>query len=119
MEPIEAIIGVSTFIFVLLSLIKPAKCNDDIVAEKMEGNRENSELYVIGENMYLKERKYKDFYLNVFRSRFVINLCSFEVQPKVFRPKFDKKFIKSLLTKIRQKIYSNRNSLILVTPTPV
>ena len=60
MEPIEAIIGVSTFIFVLLSLIKPAKCNDDIVAEKMEGNRENSELYVIGENMYLKERKYKN-----------------------------------------------------------
>ena len=90
---VEAIIGVSTFIFVLLSFIKPAKCNDDIVAEKMEGNWENSELYVIGENMYLKERKYKDFYLNVFWSRFVINLCSFEVQPKVFWPKFDKKYI--------------------------
>ena len=68
MEPFEVFIGVATFIFVFLSLVKLAKCNDDIVAEKMEGNRENSELYVIGENMYLKERKYKDFYLNVFRS---------------------------------------------------
>ena len=36
-----------------------------------------------------KNAKYKC----LFRSRFVINLCSFEVEPKVFRPKFDKKFI--------------------------
>ena len=58
MELFEVFIGVATFIFVFLSLVKLAKCNDDIVAEKMEGNRENSELYAIGENMYVKERKY-------------------------------------------------------------
>ena len=42
-----------------LSCAKPADCSDDIVAQKMEGKTEQSELYVIGENLYPKERKYK------------------------------------------------------------
>ena len=35
-------------------------CNEDIYAEKIEGTRENSILYVIGDNLYSKERFHQD-----------------------------------------------------------
>ena len=44
----------------LIACLKIVHCNEDIYAKKIEGTRENSILYVIGDNLYSKERIHKD-----------------------------------------------------------
>ena len=44
----------------LIACLKIVHCNEDIYAKKIEGTRENSILYVIGDNMYSKERFHQD-----------------------------------------------------------
>jgi len=44
----------------LTACLKIVHCNEDIYAKKIEGTRENSILYVIGDNMYSKERFHQE-----------------------------------------------------------
>ena len=62
-----------------------------------------------------KNTNYRAKYKCLFRSRFVINLCSFEVQPKLFRrPNFDKKYIPN---KVRHNTFPSLIPLISVRLT--
>ena len=56
----EIFILTAMFLLVFLSRIKLVRCNEDIFAEKIEGIREKSVLYVIEDNIYTKERTHQN-----------------------------------------------------------